>query len=173
MKDIELKIVTELMRNSRRSDRELAKVLHVSQPTVTRVRTRLEKEGIVKEYTMIPDFSRLDFNMISITLATLKEPISEEKIKEVRKQLGKTLQTEPVSAVLAMSGMGCNADRVFIAYHENYSAYIEFLNRIKQHPMVKVEDVKSFLIDLTDKNQYLPLTLSELAEYITHNKLGK
>jgi DNA-binding Lrp family transcriptional regulator len=173
VKDIELKLISELMKNSRRSDRELAKVLHVSQPTVTRVRTRLEKEGIVKEYTMIPDFSRLDFNMISMTFASLKEPTSEEKLKDVRKQVRKTLQTEPISAILAMSGIGFGADRVIIAFHENYSAYIEHLNMIKQHPLVKVEDIKSFLIDLTDKNQYLPLTLSELAEYITHNKLEK
>ena len=43
MKDFELKLISELMKNSRRSDRELAKILQVSQPTVTRVRTKLEK----------------------------------------------------------------------------------------------------------------------------------
>mgnify|MGYP006271117405 CR=1 FL=1 len=49
LKDVELRIVAELMKNSRRSDRELAKVVGVSQPTVTRTRSRLEKEGIIKE----------------------------------------------------------------------------------------------------------------------------
>lgn len=42
MKSIELKIVSELMKNSHRSDRELARRIGTSQPTVTRVRTRLE-----------------------------------------------------------------------------------------------------------------------------------
>ena len=36
LKDVELKLFSELMKNSRRSDRELAKVIGVSQPTVTR-----------------------------------------------------------------------------------------------------------------------------------------
>jgi DNA-binding Lrp family transcriptional regulator len=44
MKDIERRLVSELMINSRRSDRQLAKALAVSQPTVTRVRAKLEKE---------------------------------------------------------------------------------------------------------------------------------
>jgi DNA-binding Lrp family transcriptional regulator len=48
------------MKNSRRSDRELALVLGISQPTVTRLRTRLEKEGIIKEYTMNQTSASLD-----------------------------------------------------------------------------------------------------------------
>jgi Lrp/AsnC family transcriptional regulator for asnA, asnC and gidA len=85
MKDIELKLVSELMKNSRRSDRELARTLGISQPTVTRIRTRLEKEGFVKEYTMIPGFSKLGFSIISIVFARFREPISERKIEEARK----------------------------------------------------------------------------------------
>ena len=173
VKDIELKLVSELMKNSRRSDRELAKTLKVSQPTVTRIRTRLEKEGLVNEYTMIPDFSKLDFSMMSITFARLKEPISEQKLKEVRKQVRQTLQTEPIATILGMGGMGLDSDRVIMAFHENFSAYTEHLDKLKQHPLVKVEEIKSFLIDLTDRSQYLQLTLSELADYITYNKLHK
>lgn len=44
MKDVELKLISELLKNSRRSDRELAKTLGVSQPTVSRTLKRLEKE---------------------------------------------------------------------------------------------------------------------------------
>lgn len=38
-----IKLLLEMMKNSRRSSRDLAKVLGVSQPTVTRTRQRLEK----------------------------------------------------------------------------------------------------------------------------------
>ena len=48
MKDVELKLISELMKNSRRSDRELAKTLGVSQPTVSRTLKRLETEGTLK-----------------------------------------------------------------------------------------------------------------------------
>jgi DNA-binding Lrp family transcriptional regulator len=42
MKDVELRLISELMKNSRRSDKELAKVIGVSQPTVTRIRLKLQ-----------------------------------------------------------------------------------------------------------------------------------
>jgi Mn-dependent DtxR family transcriptional regulator len=35
------------MKDSKRSDRELAKLFHVSQPTVTRIRAKLEKTGYI------------------------------------------------------------------------------------------------------------------------------
>jgi len=35
MKDVKLKLISELMKNSKKSDRELAKVIGVSQPTIT------------------------------------------------------------------------------------------------------------------------------------------
>jgi DNA-binding Lrp family transcriptional regulator len=79
LKDVELRPISELMKNSRRSDRELAKVLAVSQPTVTRIRTRLEKEGCIKEYTMIPDFSQLGYQMMDVTLLKLREPERERR----------------------------------------------------------------------------------------------
>jgi Lrp/AsnC family transcriptional regulator for asnA, asnC and gidA len=69
MKEVELKLVSELMKNSRRSDRDLAKAIGVSQPTVTRTRSRLEREGIIREYTMIPDFGKLGYKIMALTFA--------------------------------------------------------------------------------------------------------
>jgi DNA-binding Lrp family transcriptional regulator len=170
LKEVEWKLVCELMKNSRRSDRELAKVLGVSQPTVSRTMKKLEKEGVIKEYTMIPDFAKLGFGIMSIEFAKLQEPIPEEKLKEVRKQVRQTLWKDPMSMIVGMSGMGLNADKVAVAFHENYSTYAEYLKKIKQHPSVLVGHVDSFLIDLNDRSQYLSLTLSNLADYITYKK---
>jgi len=59
MKNVEWKLISELMKDSRRSDRELAQAIGVSQPTVSRTIKKLEKEGYIKEYTIIPDFHKL------------------------------------------------------------------------------------------------------------------
>jgi DNA-binding Lrp family transcriptional regulator len=47
---VTVKLLPEMLKNSRRSDRDLAKVLGVSQPTVTRTKQRLKKEYI-RTYT--------------------------------------------------------------------------------------------------------------------------
>jgi DNA-binding Lrp family transcriptional regulator len=44
MKDVELKLISELLKDSHRSDRELAKAVGVSQPTVSRLISKLRKE---------------------------------------------------------------------------------------------------------------------------------
>jgi Lrp/AsnC family transcriptional regulator for asnA, asnC and gidA len=77
MKDIELKLLSELMKNSRRSDRELAKAIGTSQPPVSRMISRLEKEGVIKEYTMTPDFSK--------TFVKFEQPLKEEKLKNLER----------------------------------------------------------------------------------------
>jgi transposase len=48
LKDVDFKIIFELMKNSKISDRELAKKIGVSQPTVSRKRAKLEKEGLLE-----------------------------------------------------------------------------------------------------------------------------
>ena len=73
MKDIERRLLSELMKNCRRSDRELAKVLGVSQPTVTRAIHRLQEEGYIKEYTVIPDFSKLGYELMGFTFVKMKD----------------------------------------------------------------------------------------------------
>jgi DNA-binding Lrp family transcriptional regulator len=165
MKDAELKLVSELMKNSRRSDRELAKAIGVSQSTVSRTIKRLEKEGVLKEYTMIPDFAKLGFEMMSITLAKTKEEVSIEELRKIRQQLAQTLK-EPLTTILSLSGVGLDSDRVLIALHENYAAYTRFLDIVKHHPLAATRQINIFLMDLTAKSQNRSLTLSGLADYI-------
>ncbi|MGD8566162.1 MAG: winged helix-turn-helix transcriptional regulator [Candidatus Bathyarchaeota archaeon] len=67
MRKLELTVISELMKNSRISDRELAKKIGKSQPTITRIRRRLEKEGYIREYSMLPDLSKLGYELMALT----------------------------------------------------------------------------------------------------------
>jgi DNA-binding MarR family transcriptional regulator len=51
---LDIKILFQLVKDSRQSDRQIAKVLNFSQPTVTRRKTILEKQGFL-EYSTIPN----------------------------------------------------------------------------------------------------------------------
>jgi len=72
MKELELRLLSEIMRNSRRSDRDIAKAIEVSQPTISRIIKKLEKEGYIEEYTMIPNFHKLGYEILALTFVKLR-----------------------------------------------------------------------------------------------------
>jgi len=72
-KEEKLRILFELIKGARRSDRELAKAVGTSQPTITRKRTKLEKEGFIKEYTVIPDLKKMGYEIIAFTFLAFLE----------------------------------------------------------------------------------------------------
>ena len=170
MKDIELKVVIELIKNSHRSDRELAKAARVSQPTISRTREKLEKQGMIKEYTIIPDYSQLGFTLLSITFTKMRGPFSKEILDDMKKRARDTMSEHPSALILGNTGMGCNADYVTIAFHRNYSEYTEFMRDIKEYPNVNINETKSFIIDLLEKDQFQPLSFSHLARYLAKVK---
>lgn len=62
--NIGYKILFELIKDSKISDRKLAKKIGLSQPTVTRRRARLDKEGLI-DYTGIPNLVKLGFEIVA------------------------------------------------------------------------------------------------------------
>ena len=170
MKDNELKVIIELLKNSHRSDRELARAIGVSQPTLSRIRERLEKQGMIKEYTIIPDYSQLGFKLLSITFTKMKGPLSKEILDDMKKRARNTMSEHPSALILGNTGMGCNADYVAIAFHKDYGEYTEFMRDIKQFPNVNIDETKSFIIDLNEKNQMQPLSFAHLAGYLAKAK---
>jgi len=159
LKTVELKLLGELMRDSRRSDRELAKAMGVSQPTVSRTIKKLRKEGIITEYTMIPDFRKLGFEILAITfLAVDKEPDS----KEFERALS-TFQ----NILMFERGLGLKCSHVVVSLHEDYSSYAEFERRLKQNSWI-VTGSASFLVSLD--GDYGFLSFSALAKDLARSK---
>jgi DNA-binding Lrp family transcriptional regulator len=165
LKDVEPRLIAELMKNSRRSDRELAKALGVSQPTVTRIRRRLEKTGAIKEYTMIPDFNKLGYHMCSITLAKFREVSHLEAFRKMVEE-GLDRLSEIPQAVLIERGIGHNSNGVVIALHKDYSSYSDFQKWLKQFSIIIPYELENFLINLDDKIHYRYLTFSTLAQHL-------
>jgi DNA-binding Lrp family transcriptional regulator len=165
MKDFELKLISELMKNSRRSDRELAKIIGSSQPTVTRLRNKLEKEGIIKEYTMIPDFHKLGLSICAFTLADFATPSDMEEMRRLIREYGNRLSEIP-QAVMIERGLGENANGVVVSLHKDYSDYVHFENWMKQFIPKSKFKLHSFLINLADQIHYRYLTFSTLAKHL-------
>jgi DNA-binding Lrp family transcriptional regulator len=167
MKDAEWRLVSALMKNSRSSDRKLAKSLGVSQPTVTRLRSRLEKEGYIQEYTMLPNLAKLGFEILAFTFYKLNVPLSTAEIAEARQTIMNRAQVSPTAVIMALGGFGgIDADRVIVSFHKNYSDYVDFLKGVRQVPNVIIAESKNFLVDLKADTHFFPLSFSRLAEYI-------
>lgn len=168
LKDIALRLVSELMKNSRRSDRELAKALGVSQPTVSRMLAKLEKEGVIKEYTVIPDFQKLGYAIVAITFGRLKEQFRKpEMLDEARRKFVESFNDEAFEVILDERGIGLGYDGVIVSLHRNYSEYLTFKNWVAQMPFLDMQKLNSFLIDLNDEVHHRYLTFSFLAKHLT------
>ena len=165
MKDVELKLISELMKNSRRSDRELAHAIGVSQPTISRIIAGLEKQGVIKEYTIIPDFRKLGYKLASLTFVRLRSKLTREEIQKARETTTEDLCKEcPSEIVMFERGMGMDFTGVIIAMHKDYSSYTKLRDRIKEYDFVDHLRTDSFMIDLQDEVHYRYITFSTLAD---------
>lgn len=162
LKSLELRIVAELMRNSRRSDRELAKVIGVSQPTIARTINRLERMGVIQEYTMIPNFHMLGYTIMGSTRFELTEPPVEDRAKS-RKTLIDAEEDKPHAVPIAAKGHCEGRNQIFVNFYENYSEYVKGMKTLKAIPFINVENIDTFLIDLTDNTNYRILSMSAIA----------
>ena len=146
MKEIEKKLLAEFLRNSRRSDRELAKALNSSQPTITRARRRLEREGLVKSYTIVPDWRKLGFEIMAFTFLKMRPETRSEELAEKVKQYAANVP----NAIYVAYGEGLGMTGVVIALHKNYSEYFQQLSLFRIQWKEYIEDVKSFITVLAE-----------------------
>jgi DNA-binding Lrp family transcriptional regulator len=161
LKDIELKLISELIKNSRRSDREIAKAIGISQPTVSRMRVSLEKQGLI-DYSAVPDLAKLGFEIISVILGkrdyTKQPEINVQKIRDFVKRYP--------NIIFVASGSGLGRDRIMISIHRNYSEYSKFMQETRNE-WAGIVDVDCFLISLTGKDVVHPLSLKPFADHLT------
>lgn len=160
LKPIDYKILFALVKNSRLSDRQLAKIVGASQPTVTRRRGILEKEGLLG-YSAIPNLAKLGFEIIAVIFGKRdyrKHP--ETNLEKARK-----FAEEHSNIIFGSAGTGLDADRIAISIHKNYSEYAKFMQEL-QTEWIDFMDVRSFIININSKETVRPLSLESLADYL-------
>jgi DNA-binding Lrp family transcriptional regulator len=83
--EIDKKILAELLTNSNRSNREIARAIGVSAATVINHIQRLESAGVITDYTIMLDFERLGFELTVIMEVT----VSRGKLLETQEEIAK------------------------------------------------------------------------------------
>jgi Lrp/AsnC family transcriptional regulator for asnA, asnC and gidA len=135
-------ILGALVENSRLSYRQLAKRLRISPATVMHRVGRLEKEGVIRNYTVSLDHEKLGLD-VSVLI-------------EVRVARGKLLDVERriaghpnVSAVYDVTG---DFDAVIVATFPNRKAMDAFLKKLQTFEFVERTETKLILNTIKEES---------------------
>ncbi len=158
LKPIDYKLLFELMKDSHRSDRQLAKALGVSQPTVTRRRSMLEK-NYIEGYTIIPKFGQIGFELVAFTF--LKSKPNQEADKTLNK-VKEWYMNQP-NVILVQSGRGMGWDTICVSLHKTYTDFAEFTRAQDAALAEWIIDSQTFIADLKPGVAVKPFHLKYLS----------
>jgi len=125
--ELDLKILRELMADSRASYRRIAKKLGVAPGTVLARIRRMEKNGVLKKYTVSVNYEKLGYSVTSVTEIT----VSKGKLVEVEKKLA---ELPGVCAVYDVTG---DVDAVVVSKFRNPAELSRFTKKILSMPNVE------------------------------------
>jgi len=152
-----IRLLFELIKNSKRSDRDLAKILGISQPTVTRLRKTLEKEAI-SQYTVIPNLSYMGFDIVAFILARSKELVHPLWDK------GKKWSKEQPNVVFVTTGQGIEADALMVSVHKDYADFVRFYHIFRRDWGEFLQDFKVFLVSISGSVRMKPFNFNYLID---------
>ncbi len=124
--EIDRKILNELLRDSRRSYRSIARRAGISVGTVLSRIRRLEKIGVIKGYSAILDHEKLGYQLTVVAEIT----VSKGKLLEMEEAIGKLPNT---CAVYDVTGL---TDALVIAKFHNREELSKFTKGLLSMPFV-------------------------------------
>ncbi|MEK6970526.1 MAG: Lrp/AsnC family transcriptional regulator, partial [archaeon] len=137
----------ELAKNARLSDRELASKLKTSQPTITRLRSRMMEDKYIDRFVILPNLGKLGLNFWSVTTMRPSSTSSSRKI------LQWAHDSPPV--LLAGEGDGPRMHSILIeSIHADFSQYQEFIRDFKDKFAGQITDIHSFFMDSKDVTKF-------------------
>jgi len=163
LKTIDYELLWELMKNSRRSDRQLAKVLGTSQPTVTRRRASLEK-GFLDGYTAIPKWEKIGFELVAFSFVKHKIKYAKPEVREETFRKVEEWMMKQPNVILAIDGQGMGWDGIFVSFHKSYSDFAEFMRKHNSELSEFLIDSQSFIADINPTTIRKPFHLKYLAK---------
>ncbi len=144
--DIDRKLLGELLKDSKRSYRELAKAIGVSAATVINHVQRLESAGVIKDYSVRLDHERLGYELTVITEIT----VSKGKLLETEEEIAKISNA---CAVYDITGL---TDAMVIAKFKSRSDLSDFTKKLLAMPYV--ERTNTHVVLTTMKEDFRMIT---------------
>ncbi|HKZ93559.1 MAG TPA: winged helix-turn-helix transcriptional regulator [Candidatus Bathyarchaeia archaeon] len=163
MNELDHKIFCELLKNSRVSDRQMARNLGTSQPTITRRRSNVEKK-LIEGYTVIPKWQEIGYEIVVFTFikgdrGVRKPVVFDETLRKVRDWFSK----EP-NVIFAATGEGLGFDGVMVSFHKCYSDYADFKKKHDKELSNFSAESQSFIVDINSPIALKPFHLKYLTD---------
>lgn len=118
MKEREKEVLKALLANAKCSDHCIARNSHLSQPTVTRIRNRLEKNGVIQSYLAMPNLEKLGFEIVALTIVdetNIVKPIEKDS-----------------RVIFIAKGIDYKTDNyLVVSIHVNFYDYVQFRRMYK------------------------------------------
>ncbi|MCP8305361.1 MAG: Lrp/AsnC family transcriptional regulator [archaeon] len=140
--DIDRKILSEYLKDGRLSFREIASRIGVAVGTVLSRTKKMEKEGVIKGYSVILDHEKLGYELTVVTEVT----VSKGKLLEMEREIAKLAN---ICAVYDITGL---TDAIIIAKFHNREELSRFTKSILRMPFV--ERTNTHLVLTTIKEDF-------------------
>lgn len=128
LKERERKVLIELLKDGRKPDKHVANDLHMTQPTVTRIRQKLEKHGVIRSYRPDVNEKKLDFTITVVTFFTWRD---SSETKEMKECIDYIVRHPHVTYFSEGEGLrGKNA--MIISLHIDFTDYENFMRDLRE-----------------------------------------
>jgi len=144
--ETDMKILSELCRNSKGSYRQIAERVGVHPSTlISRVR-RMEEERVIKGYAARVDYAKLGYNFLAIVELTIPKKLMEIQNK---------LRSLPgVAAIYDVTG---DTDSILIIMCESTREFNKVIKKIHEMPEVERTNSHVVLNIVKDWSEFTPL----------------
>lgn len=163
LKGVDYRILAALMKNSKISDRQLAKEIGVSQPTVTRRRAKLEQKALAG-YTAVPNWAAMGFEILAITLVKSHPSVSLRENVKASVERAVTWMMKQPNVILCSGTRGLDRSGVMISVHKSYGDFDRFISEHKRDLGDMFSEIDTAIVNLGGGEIIKPLHLKYLAE---------
>jgi DNA-binding Lrp family transcriptional regulator len=151
-------LLLEYLKDSNRSDRQIANVLGVSQPTVYRMRNKLLEEGLVRHFSAIPDLAKMGYEIMVFSFVKF----NMDQVMDIENKAKEWAQSHP-EIIFSSRIEGMGMDAITVSLHKNYAEYMNFLTEHKNKWRKFMAKTHHILVDLGE-SVAKPLSFKYLAE---------
>ena len=164
LKEKNVQVLRELLKDSSQSDRVIAKKVGISQPTISRLKKSLIESGAILSFSAIPNFSKMGFKLMALTFVKLKYNFSDIETHDEGHLTAQEWFSKQPNVIFSeyCRGMGMNGLAISLHYsYHDFEGYIKKHNKEIGH---NVSELETVLVDLSSDDRVKAFDFSGLAE---------